>query len=157
VNADEKLVMSYLNSIGFREIKYEPDGNVPPDFLVENRVAVEVRRLNQNHDDEIGTRGLEEVAISLWQNMRRYLESLGPSPAAGASWYVFYRFSRPVPQWRKLKKELDAILKPFMVDTNPQPLKRKVHDNFEIKLVRSPVQKPTFFRAIGHSDEQSGG
>ncbi len=157
----ENLVEAYLKSIGFTDVLYEPDGNVPPDFLAEGRVAVEVRRLNQNYDDGTGKgpRGLEEAAIPLWRRFRDYLTGLGPAPASGQSWYVFYRFSRPTPAWKDLKRQLDALLLPFMASATPQPFETrlKVGGEFWIKLFRSPVPKPTFFRPAGHSDEQSGG
>ena len=76
----EALVENYLKYLGYCDVVYEPDGNVPPDFLVNNTVAVEVRRLNQHHDDGTGTglRGLEEVDVPLWHRIREYLESYGP-------------------------------------------------------------------------------
>ena len=35
---------------GENRINYEPDGNIPPDFLIDNNIAIEVRRLNE-HDN----------------------------------------------------------------------------------------------------------
>jgi hypothetical protein len=161
MDVSEKLVDTYLRSIGFTDVRYEPDGNVPPDFLANGRVAVEVRRLNQNHDDGRGKglRGLEETAIPLWQRFRDYVTGLGPARATDQSWYVYYRFSRPTPAWADLKRELDAILLPFMASVDPQPfeVQLKVGGEFWIKLFRAGSRKPTFFRPAGHSDEQSGG
>ena len=45
-NEDEKIVYKYLQSLGYTDIIYEPDGNIPPDFLIDDTIAVEVRRLN---------------------------------------------------------------------------------------------------------------
>jgi len=159
MDESEALVERYLKACGFTEVRYEPDGNVPPDFLADGRVAVEVRRLNQNHDDGsgCGPRGLEEAAIPLWRRVREYLAMLGPAPAEGPSWYVFYRFGRPIPAWKVLRRELDAILKPFMASADPQPLDVTLPSGVELKLFRAPRPKPTFFRPAGHSDEQSGG
>ncbi len=52
MNREESVVRQYLEHVGFQDIKYEPDGNIPPDFLVGGRVAVEVRRLNQHFNTE---------------------------------------------------------------------------------------------------------
>ena len=49
---EEKWVEEYLTHRGFRDIVYEPDGNVPPDFLIDGKIAIEVRRLNQHHEDK---------------------------------------------------------------------------------------------------------
>lgn len=161
MDGTEKLVEIYLKHLGFTNVRYEPDGNVPPDFLADGRVAVEMRRLNQNYGDGRGNgpRGLEEAVIPLWRRIRDYLTGLGPTPASGGSWYVFYRFSRPTPAWKDLKRELDALLLPFLAGASPQPFEArlKVGGEFWIKVFRSPVPKPTLFRPAGHSDEQSGG
>src|SRR5206468_13124046 len=65
MDKSEQIAESHLRSRGFQDIMYEPDGNVPPDFLVDGQIAVEVRRLNQNEDTPEGPRGLEEAAIPL--------------------------------------------------------------------------------------------
>ena len=98
MDSSEKVVFAYLSHQGFKDVVYEPDGNVPPDFLIDDRIAIEVRRLNQNEQTASGVRGLEEVAKPLWPRVNQLVQSLEP-PTAGASWYVFYRFRRPV-QWK---------------------------------------------------------
>ena len=59
MDQSEKVAESYLRYRGHDNIQFEPDGNRTPDFLVDNNIAVEVRRLNQNHDFGRGRRGLE--------------------------------------------------------------------------------------------------
>lgn len=161
MDSSEALVETYLKGLGYTDVQYEPDGNVPPDFLVDGCIAVEVRRLNQNHDDGSGSRprGLEEAAIPLWRRVRDYLTALGPAPASGQSWYVLYRFSRPTPAWKNMKRELDAVLLPFMAHPDPQPfeIQLKTGGEFWLKVFRAPGPKPTFFRHASHTDEQSGG
>jgi hypothetical protein len=96
VDASETLAKEYLSSLQPGNIVYEPEGyKKPPDFAINERIAVEVRRLNQNFVSESGTRGLEEFRIPLMEHMPELLESLGP-PTAGQSWMVDYRFSRPL-------------------------------------------------------------
>ena len=67
MDATEKLVAKHLKHRGYANVVYEPDGNIPPDFLVDGTIAIEVRRLNQNHFDGPDAKGLEEVAIPLWK------------------------------------------------------------------------------------------
>jgi len=45
MDRSETVGMHHLLFRGHSDVIYEPDGNVPPDFLVEGRSAVEVRRL----------------------------------------------------------------------------------------------------------------
>ena len=44
-----KIALDYLKSLGFSELVYEPKGNVTPDFLLNGKIAIEVRRLNQHY------------------------------------------------------------------------------------------------------------
>src|SRR5687768_10958381 len=108
MDASEAIVEKLLTHMGFTNVVYEPDGNVPPDFLADGQVAVEVRRLNQNHDSGNGKRGLEEVAIPLWQKIEQLVNSLGPY--AGESWFLFFRFSRPIKPWKELGPKLRSAL-----------------------------------------------
>lgn len=47
-NIDEKRAKEYLDSLGYKNIEYEKIPNSTPDFLIDNKIAVEVRRLNRN-------------------------------------------------------------------------------------------------------------
>ena len=84
MDSTEAHVGAHLKHRGFTDVAYEPDGNVPPDFLVYGTIAIEVRRLNQNHFGESKAKGLEEVAIPLWNKIKTLLSSLG-APARGDS------------------------------------------------------------------------
>lgn len=55
---DEIKAKIFLESIGFPvdDIIYEPDGNIPPDFLVKPSLAIEVRRLNKHIQLEFNER-----------------------------------------------------------------------------------------------------
>src|SRR5690606_28651653 len=81
-------------------------GAVHPDFLADGRVAVEVRRLNQNHDSGRGKRGLEETSIPLWQRVEKLAHSFGP--ATNESWFLFFRFGRPIKPWKELEPRVRA-------------------------------------------------
>ena len=47
-NQDEIRVKQYLQTLQYATLEYEPLGNVTPDFVIDNRIAVEARRLNRN-------------------------------------------------------------------------------------------------------------
>ena len=106
MNDSEKTIFEYLQSQHLGTVVYEPDGNVPPDFLVDGRIAVEVRRLNENVETGAGHRGLEEISKPLNVLVKKALAATG-TPVNGTSWFVFYTYSRPLPAW----KELDALLR----------------------------------------------
>jgi len=152
----EKKAFEYLRSLGLGDIVYEPDGNVPPDFLVDGRVAIEVRRLNQNVQSDDGIQGLEEVDIPLWLKMRGLLESLGP-PTSDVTWFVFYRFKRPVPSWKKLEPELRRFLEGFRDDGPHERTESNLGNGFSISVFRASITHPTLYLLAGCSDQDSGG
>lgn len=48
-NSDEIRARQYLQTLPHTKLEYEPLGNVTPDFLIDDTIAVEVRRLNRNY------------------------------------------------------------------------------------------------------------
>lgn len=156
MDTSERLVEQYLRNAGYSDIVYEPDGNVPPDFLVNGRIAVEVRRLNQNHFDGSQTKGLEEVAIPLWKRIENLVESLGP-PTAGESWFVFFRFGRPVETWKTLEPKLREALNIFARSSVRERGCILEEERFELEVLRASEAHETMFLMGGCSDWQAGG
>jgi len=155
MDASEAIAEKLLKHMGFTSVVYEPDGNVPPDFLADGRVAVEVRRLNQNHDSGDGKRGLEEVAIPLWKQIEKLAHSLGPP--VSESWFVFFRYSRPVKQWKELGPKLKSALTAFK-NQSVQTSGRIFSDGtFQLEVAKASQPLQTYFRMAGRNDSQSGG
>jgi hypothetical protein len=158
MDASEAIAKKLLVHMGFTSVVYEPDGNIPPDFVADGRVAVEVRRLNQNHDSGDGKRGLEEDAIPLRQKVERLIESLGP--AVSESWFVSFHFSRPIKPWKELEPKLKAALIAFQQQSTRSggPIYTIYSDrNFELELLKASKTHPTYFLLGSSSDQQSGG
>jgi hypothetical protein len=155
MDKSEAIVEKFLTHIGFTNLVYEPDGNVPPDFLADGRVAVEVRRLNQNHDSGNGRRGLEEDAIPLWQKIENLIHSLGPP--MGESWFVGFSFSRPIKPWKELGPKLKSALIAFQ-SQSVQTSGRIYSDGaFWLDAIKAARPLQTYFRMGASSDFQSGG
>jgi hypothetical protein len=153
----EALTNQYLVCLGFDEITYEPSGKNPPDFLLNGRIAVEVRRLNQNELTGSGFRGLEEVRIPTEARIRRLLTSLGPAKL-DTSWFANYELKRPVPAWKEIETELRQKLEEFRDDENRQiPFVAKA-PGVEIQVFHK-ASRPhsTFFVYGGGCDEDTGG
>jgi hypothetical protein len=155
MDASEAVAEKLLKHLGFQTVVYEPDGNTPPDFLADGRVAVEVRRLNQNHDSGNGKRGLEETSIPLWQRVEKLGHSFGV--ATDESWFLFFRFSRPVTTWKALEPKLRAALVAFMAQPTRNSGRVYTEDNFELDVIRASQPLEHYFRMGGNSDRQSGG
>jgi hypothetical protein len=67
MNREEKITETYLKSLGFKNVVFEPDGNIPPDFSIDGGIAVEARRLNQHFFAKDEAQGLEESRIPLFK------------------------------------------------------------------------------------------
>jgi hypothetical protein len=157
MDESEKIASSYLANLGFESIVFEPDGNVPPDFLADARIAVEVRRLNQNELTQSGFRSLEEVAIPLQMKIGKLLASLGPANQR-ASWFVHYSLKRPLLPWDQLAFKLQQCLEEFRDDPRDEkPTSITIDDCLEVKLLRAGDPHSTFFVSGGYHDDDSGG
>lgn len=130
MDATERVVSNFLKGLGYDPV-YEPDGNVPPDFLVNGSIAVEARRLNHNELTSDGHRGLEETAVPLRFNLKRLLRDLGP-PRGNTSWRVFYQFKRPLPPWSELDRCLRRALETFRNEHYQEPACLGIGQNFRI-------------------------
>ena len=157
INMDDSeiLVERYLRQLGLGDVVYEPDGNIPPDFVVGEKIAVEVRRLNQNHVSGGRREGLENAAVPLWKNIREHLSTFG-APKHGKSWLIFYSFGRPVSSWKVIRKKINDALEPFVLDPNAEAIDRDLEDGFRL-TVRSIPPRSSLFVLLGSSDQESGG
>ena len=155
MDQSEAIVEQLLKQMGFQSVVYEPDGNVPPDFVLDGRIAVEVRRLNQNHDAGAGKRGLEEVAIPLWQKIEKLAHSFGRADTE--SWFLIFRFSRPLKAWNVLEPQLRAALGAFTAQSTRESGRVFDGSNFSLDVARASKPLEHYFRMGGSSDRQSGG
>ena len=156
MNREEEVAKKYLEGLGLGELVYEPDGNVPPDFLIGGRIAVEVRRLNQHYLKSGQVRSLEEDTIPLWQSTEKLLEEFGP-PKDGRSWFVFFRLKRPLPSWGKLNSLTRACLSRFLLSPSPGPIRFELADGFAITLLESSNVQKGVFCLGGRTDFDAGG
>lgn len=159
MDESESRAREHLVYRGFKRIIYEPDGNNPPDFLVDDRIAVEVRRLNQNEVTESGRlKGFEEDRIPTERKLKQLLRSLGPA-SSGTSWFVSYRLRRPLARWKDIEPELRRELENFRDDATLQKLCRiKVAEGFDVQIVHEASQPhSTCFVYGGGCDSNTGG
>lgn len=157
MDTSETLAFHYLTSLHLGDVVYEPDGNVPPDFLVNGRIAVEVRRLNQNSEGRLGRpQGLEELVIPLRHKIQKCLREYGPSQD-GECWYVGYGFRRPLDSWKVLRPLIDEALTEFK--RSPERIRKKIKltKRFNIDFFPAGVDHGSFYILGVHMDEDSGG
>ena len=106
----------WLRSQGYSDVR-RPFGD-PPDFVVENRYAVEVTRLMQRITvgDDKHTQSEYETSKPLTDCIRVVLEKLGPPGNRGKSWVIDceYDFSKPLPKAKTVRSQLTTMLKPLL-------------------------------------------
>jgi hypothetical protein len=152
----ETLANQFLAGLGLEEPVFEPDGNVPPDFLLSGRIAVEVRRLNQNDPRLAEPRGLEEDQIPTLYRIRRLLASLGP-PRDERSWFVSYTLTRPLEGWRTLEPQVRSALEAFVPQSSNRTGRVELGSPLQISV--HPAARPykDMFVLGGYTDHDSGG
>ena len=152
----EKIVAGFLTRRGYIDVRYEPDGNVPPDFLVDGRIAIEARVLNQQHVSNGRSEGLEEVEIPLTQKIENLLKSFGP-PTQGGTWFVAFRFRRPVEKWKTLEPKIRAELLRFQNGTRKLPAVVAINDRFDLEFMLEGSPHDSFYLLGSYDDEEAGG
>lgn len=152
---DEKLALQYLESLGFENILHEPDGNIPPDFLIDNKVALEVRRLNQNFESGDRNSGLENIQFPLMHKIQNLLSNIKASTFE-KSYFILYTFRRPL-NLNKIVVELTDLLTQFSEDGNVKIGDYEIHDRFRITIFPASKKHSHLFILGGYSDLDSGG
>ena len=102
---DESLARKWLESQGYTDIK-RPCSD-PPDYVVNSKYAVEIRRLNRRIEIGGQFEGEEQSRIALRGTIEKVLEEFGP-PSEGQVWIVDceYDFSKLLPEKRITKGEI---------------------------------------------------
>ena len=151
----EQLAARFLESLG-HSTTYEPDGNVPPDFVTSDGTAVEVRRLNQVHTDQDGkVQGLENADMAMWRTMAELINGY-EATQSDTSIGVFYIFGRPIPSRRVIARELKQAFDEFLNDIDFTK-RVALPCGIRLRFFDYGKWKGTPFRHAGSMDDQSGG
>jgi len=156
MNESERAVHHFLTSLQIGEVVYEPDGQVPPDFLVGGRIAVEARRLNENEEIAGSYRGLEVTSKPLHALVTKVLKESG-SPPGSHSWFVWYTVRRPLPLWKELKSLLRSGVRHFRERLDDPPEELRLTRGLRLEFLRASDRHETLLVLGGSSDHDSGG
>lgn len=152
----ESVVLAFLESEGFSSIIYEPDGNVPPDFLLDGKIAVEVRRLNQHSFKRSEPVSLEELRYKLAGRVTSLLHSLGGT-APERSWFIGYRFARPAPSWHRIELAVRGWINETRESRPTAYVSREVLPGFQLYALPASGRHECEFLLGGFVDRDSGG
>ena len=156
MNREERITEAYLKSLGFKNVIFEPDGNIPPDFSIDGRIAVEVRRLNQQFFRKDEAQGLEEGRLPLFKLLQSCLSEFN-SEYKGDSYWVSIRFRRPIGKGPTVKKAIRGALTGFLSKPLRLPCDIKVTNSICFHIFSSLPVKGRVFRFAGGIDIESGG
>lgn len=155
MNVDEAIALEALQRLTDRDIVHEPDGNIPPDFLIDGCIAVEVRRLTKSLPHGRKRRDLDEISMPLWHRVERTLERF-ESKEGERIWFVFIRLQRPIPKWKELRPRVEEALAQFYASSNKSETLR-ISDNFELEFLQGGTYQEQYFWMGGMSDYDAGG
>lgn len=155
MKSEEKLAKLHLEHIGCMSILYEPDGNIPPDFLVNGEIAVEVRRLNQHFKNGDAVEPLENLEFKLIPrvvNLMKQYEHIHTSHSV----YVFVNFERPLKSSKEIFKKIKHALDSHLSNIE-QTKKVKINEKLSLSFHPASKRHKSVFLLGGSSDGDSGG
>jgi hypothetical protein len=152
---EEKIAKAYLETLS-SDVVYEPDGKIPPDFRLNQIVAVEVRRLNKNiFVGKLG-KGLEQDQHSLVDGLSEIIREFD-SPILTDNYRIKLRISRPTPKIKNLKSVAKKRLRSFLENIPEMPFEIKLSSNISIVLTKDNRKSTRVFHIAVVTDLGSCG
>jgi hypothetical protein len=108
IKPGEQVAIEYFQSKGYSDIIHEPDGNVPPDLVIDGFIAIEVRRLNQFKRMNGLNLPLEDLEYSLMPRVRKLMESV--TCEYSHTTYVSIDYKRPLKVDKILMDDIEKLL-----------------------------------------------
>jgi hypothetical protein len=155
MNHDESIAEGYLKS-HYSNVVFEPDGNIPPDFSVNNTVGVEVRRLNQQHRENGTSKGLEEGRIPLLKALENEIAQY-PQDSKGNNFWLLLRYERNIGKLKDIKKNIKSSISAFQSQGENIPFSFNLSENVTLEFVARAVKLPRKYKVGIESDNNSGG
>ncbi|EIZ1174022.1 hypothetical protein MOV00_004214 [Vibrio vulnificus] len=158
MNREELLAKNYLESLNLSSIIYEPDGNIPPDFLVDNHIAVEVTRLNEHIKVQGVLKRLDDDSSSITAFIKNVLHDF-ESDLQGVNFWVTIHIKRPFGNRKTVKRKLRELLS--SIESREAVLGQRewyVSDGLSISFMEAtPCSTKPVFMLGGISEHDIGG
>ena len=152
---EEKIVADYLIASGYNDLEYEPNGNVTPDFVLNKKIAIEVRRLNQHYLKGEYPKPLEQLEWKLIPRLTAILESIFVE-SFEKSFAVSISFERPLKATKQLFKTFEALLRD-QVGNIKQEIEIYIHKNLKVRLIPLSIKWSTYYVLGSYGDNNGGG
>lgn len=153
----EEIVAEEYLKTKFSKIIFEPIKGQTPDFLCDDKIAVEVRLLNQNYETSDGYEGLLGTEITIQRTLEKiYSEYVVSNPSQ--NWYVHHEFFRPVPTKKETVEFTRAHLEKFKNSLHKEEDHSFNKGNLKITFSPKTTSLETeMFTQGGWIDHDSGG
>jgi hypothetical protein len=151
---EEKIAYDYFITMGFKKIYHEPDGNIPPDFLLNESIAVEVRRLNQhfNYKKDIPIEKLEYQLIPRVTNLLKSFKV----PDIDSSAFLTFSYARPLKVDKKLLSDIRVVLRNHLQSIK-EVKEYRIRENLTVRIWPSKRILPNIYHIGILSDQDTGG
>ena len=155
LNPDELRVKEFLIRQGFNVIEHPLGKNHPPDFLLNDEIAVEARRLNLHKQSPSGPIALENERYKLQGRLVNIFRSIGKLP--GPQWHVIATFHRPIGDLAETSRRIRDICKDF-AEKKPheKALRSIVSTALELIFIRSDKELHHSFNLAISNDIDEG-
>ncbi|MCK6616739.1 MAG: hypothetical protein L6Q51_03770 [Cyclobacteriaceae bacterium] len=148
---EEELAFEYFSNRGYGTVRYEPKGNRPPDLLIDESIAVEVRRLNQFDKGK----PIEDLQYKLVPKLIETFKNYGDKKHTSSAW-IDISYSRPIKVDKDLVNKVISILDIHSADMSSSK-KYKVGDTLELSIFRSTDRLENQFNYGSSLDDGHGG
>lgn len=157
MNFDEDLVYRVLRTWMRCDIRFEPCGqSKPPDFAIDDRVAIEVRRLSRRIEQNGTIKGIEESAIPLQKLIEELLKSL-PRVSSGHSWFVCVNVQRRLVERAHAKSFIRKCVTQLELISEAQNIISFESELFDLTFIRSERRYDWAFSVGSWSDSADAG
>lgn len=159
MNIDEEIVFRFLKKHFVGEIIYEPDGNNPPDFLLNQEIAIEARRLNQNYFDDNSVEGLEDFSFSFEEMLSDVLASFYQNVLEKSFLVSVYYDRQNRQKLSRIRAEIRTALQNFLKTTPSEfPVDIIINKSIQLRIYKNFSTKIyDVFNLCGIFDADNGG
>jgi hypothetical protein len=149
---EEKIAKEYFEFKEYDKVIFEPIGNTPPDFLINNSIAVEVRRLNKFH---LG-KPIEKIEYNVIPKIEKFIRLFDTDQPFENTSVVSLYYSRPIKFNEYVKREISNALNEY---SKNKKLKKDylITDNLKLEFFEHNEKWESQFEVGGIVDFDKGG
>lgn len=156
VNPDEIIARQFLKKLYDLDcIQYEPDGVIPPDFCINRKIAIEVRRISQLDKT---SRALEETSIPFLHLAEKILATRKDNNKNDEHYWVQLDFLTPLPNKKLIIAFIETAITEFEEQNESLPFTYKAdHLHFKILgLASKKINTKKYTLGSWHNKDSGG-